>query len=150
MNREELAWAAGFFDGEGWTGLRGPTTVGMSVTQMELQPLVRFHNAVGVGTIYGRGTRGGWIWQAGNWADSQAAVAKLWRFMSEPKRAQAHAALREAIQGRSTSRSRHRNGRKTHCLREHPFSEENTYYDKLGRRVCKTCRGVRRSVIVDP
>lgn len=31
------------------------------------------------------------------------------------------------------------NAIKTHCLRGHLFSEENTYRDKKGGRVCRTC-----------
>lgn len=30
--------------------------------------------------------------------------------------------------------------RQTHCLRGHPFSPENTYVDRQGRRVCRSCK----------
>ena len=33
-----------------------------------------------------------------------------------------------------------RNARKTHCLRGHEFNEENTYIDKIGRRICRACK----------
>lgn len=29
---------------------------------------------------------------------------------------------------------------KTHCPKGHPYDEENTYIDKRGSRVCRTCR----------
>ena len=32
------------------------------------------------------------------------------------------------------------NGRKTHCLRGHPFDEQNTYMRPEGGRRCRTCR----------
>lgn len=35
------------------------------------------------------------------------------------------------------------NARKTECLRGHPFSDENTYYSKDGRRYCIACRDAR-------
>jgi hypothetical protein len=31
------------------------------------------------------------------------------------------------------------NARKTHCVRNHPFSPENTYITPNGRRQCRTC-----------
>jgi hypothetical protein len=36
----------------------------------------------------------------------------------------------------------HRNARKTHCLRGHEFTPENTWYLQGGRR-CKTCKRAR-------
>jgi len=35
------------------------------------------------------------------------------------------------------------NGGKTHCIRGHPFDEENTYITKAGKRSCRTCQRVR-------
>lgn len=35
------------------------------------------------------------------------------------------------------------NARKTHCLRGHPFSDDNTYYAKGGQRHCKECSRIR-------
>jgi hypothetical protein len=34
---------------------------------------------------------------------------------------------------------RHNNARKTHCLRGHEFTEDNTYVVGAGRRQCKAC-----------
>lgn len=34
---------------------------------------------------------------------------------------------------------------KTHCLRGHPYDEENTMWHKQGYRVCRACRAVRES-----
>ena len=38
-----------------------------------------------------------------------------------------------------------RNAAKTHCLRGHPFSGDNLWLEKDGRRHCRACRRVRRT-----
>ena len=37
-------------------------------------------------------------------------------------------------------RGRHGNQSKTHCIRNHEFTEENTYRDAGGGRHCRTCK----------
>lgn len=37
----------------------------------------------------------------------------------------------------------HRNTRKTHCVRGHEFTVENTYVRPKGSRMCRTCRVLR-------
>ncbi len=37
------------------------------------------------------------------------------------------------------------NARKTHCVRGHPFDEENTRLDSHGRRICRTCHRVQQA-----
>lgn len=83
MKKIELAWAAGFYDGEGSSkkicyhyktkkGIRKAPTknIMMSVSQAELEPLLRFQNAVkGIGHIngpyqYNTNKRPYWIWSA--------------------------------------------------------------------------------------
>lgn len=57
--REDRAWAAGFFDGEGWVGLkaagkdRPKRYAGVSITQLDREVLDRFHKIVEVGTVLG-------------------------------------------------------------------------------------------------
>lgn len=41
------------------------------------------------------------------------------------------------------------NARKTECLRGHPFSDENTYYSKDGRRYCRECGRIRGRAHLD-
>lgn len=95
MNREELAWAAGFFDGEGCFTIsrrRDVLTFTVAVVQRDERPLQRFRNAVGFGRIYAH--NGGMKrWQVGSFEQSQATVALLWPFLSGPKRDDATRAL---------------------------------------------------------
>lgn len=90
----ELAWAAGFFDGEGYTG-PGTGTMRMAVTQRKLEPLERFLNAVSLGKIY-EVKRGGWVWIATGQDNVVTALARLWPYLCTPKKNQA----REVIRGR--------------------------------------------------
>lgn len=52
---EDIAWAAGFFDGEGCItiGREARHTVRIKVKQVEREPLDRFHRIVGAGTVHG-------------------------------------------------------------------------------------------------
>lgn len=98
--REELAWAAGFFDGEGTThgGKRSDryngTMISMSVPQVKLLPLERFHSAVlGQGKIFLRNrakpnVQACYVWQAQNWRSVQAVSSMLWEFLSNIKKEQ--------------------------------------------------------------
>jgi hypothetical protein len=101
----EIAWAAGFFDGEGHTQAKKdkrsqyrPYSLGVCVGQAERAPLERFRLAVGAGSIRGRKRRSPkhapmWIWEAwGPAADK--ALDVLWPFLGETKRAQANEARR--------------------------------------------------------
>lgn len=45
--------------------------------------------------------------------------------------------------GRGRLRSAHRD--QTHCLKGHPFDEDNTYRPWPGRRMCRACRRVASS-----
>lgn len=102
----ELAWAAGFFDGEGTfiavrTNDRGTPRVQllMSVPQKDCRPLDRFQRAVGAGHIYRRRFKGNhygsdvWVWQVMGRQACCDAMLKLEPYLSEPKREQISRAL---------------------------------------------------------
>ncbi len=101
LNREELAWAAGFFDGEGHTGVVKPYNYPqMEVEQKYLPALQRFFEAVGgLGKITAydkplRPGRGGGVYY--RWYAHKAAreVFELLRpWLSPVKLAQAEAAF---------------------------------------------------------
>lgn len=102
MDKLELAWAAGFFDGEGCT-CNGKTPGGrlqfrISVGQTDIRPLERFLAAVGAGTINGpyyagvKNRKPRWDWIARG-QDGMAVCEKLFPYLSEPKQEQMLAAI---------------------------------------------------------
>lgn len=115
LDREDLAWAAGFFDGEG--NIRFNTrknknatnpkrlygTPQISLAQVHKAALKRFQRAVhGLGNIYGPYTHGKqkknpyWLFNTSSFEQAQAIVAMLWPWLGPVKRAQAKDALRQA------------------------------------------------------
>lgn len=100
VNREELAWAAGFFDGEGCTmatGL-GKRWARISITQVDREVLDRFHRATfGLGEIYGPY---GYVkgqpqlrYTLYGRPNVQAVIAALWPWLGTVKREQARRVL---------------------------------------------------------
>lgn len=53
MADNELAWAAGFFDGEGYSARKAGKYPHIGITQKERTVLDRFAAAVGAGKVYG-------------------------------------------------------------------------------------------------
>lgn len=107
-NREELAWAAGLFDGEGYIGChqrklpsgRGNARIALTVVQWhDADVIVRFHAAIGgLGRrSQRRRERGAIEYRLGiqTFEAVQAAVALLWPWLSGPKRAQATRSLEQ-------------------------------------------------------
>lgn len=103
--REQLAWAAGFFDGEGSIGLyknkRG-LMLHMDIGQANPYVLEKFLSVVGLGSVTGPRPRKNpnhsphWSWDATGFEKCQAVIALLWIWLSPVKRAQAAAALTSA------------------------------------------------------
>ena len=97
LDKSELAWAAGFFDGEGCSFLHGKIYPAMEVQQIAVNdehvPAVieRFYNATGkIGKLYNRkyDTRR-WSCAFHGWERAQTVLAMLWPYLSLVKRAQA-------------------------------------------------------------
>jgi hypothetical protein len=106
VEASELAWAAGFFDGEGCTSVtscrpkkralnqdRPMRGLRASLAQVELEPLLRFHRAVGVGAVrgpykYGTNKHPYFQWNASN-MDVIEVIDRLWPYLSTVKKKQA-------------------------------------------------------------
>lgn len=95
MSPTELAWAAGFFDGEGTTCKTkesyrsGSIATRFSVPQKGTVCLTRFQKALGgLGKIYPRTCRVS-LFAIARLEDVDKALTLLWPYLSEPKREQA-------------------------------------------------------------
>lgn len=95
LDREALAWAAGFYDGEGSVGLSGPggRYPQLRISQCHPEVLQRFRLAVGgIGFVTGPHPRPAprqdvWVYRTSG-MNAQAVAAMLWPFLSSVKRAQ--------------------------------------------------------------
>jgi hypothetical protein len=145
----ELAWAAGFFDGEGCTYLSSKTAknkythISISQTEKGLECLYRFQKALGgVGYFHERKINNpNWSRSFFLYIQKQSEVEKvlklLWPWLSEMKKSQAQKALSQATYI----------GTRTHCPKGHEYSQDNTRINSKNRRSCIICekeRGVNR------
>src|SRR5258708_158842 len=110
--REEVIWAAGFFDGEGHARSHKNYSrsgkyekyigVKLSIKQTDRRVLDRFQKAImGFGYIHSQKWDGIlthkplWYWQAGSFEQTQAVIAMLYQFLSPVKQEQCLNALKE-------------------------------------------------------
>lgn len=92
----ELAWAAGFFDGEGCTSLsrnRQYKLLAMNIGQVDRQPLERFVAAVGINKrILGPYKKGKnkpyYEISVNKFEEVQYVMCQLWKWLCKPKRDQ--------------------------------------------------------------
>lgn len=156
LNTHELAWAAGFFDGEGTVYARKRTPkrreLSLTIAQVETTTLHRFNRAVGsIGKVRGpyrtqlKGVakKPVYIFDAYGHPRVQAIIAMLWAWLGIPKRRQAIAAI-AAVLPYEKQRV------KDLCKRGHPLSGTgaNIRLQKLRNgyvaRVCQPCVKLRR------
>jgi hypothetical protein len=106
IDREELAWGAGFFDGEGcFCYSEAGQYVCVSIAQSERAPLDRFANAVGLGKVNGPyrqrhndrwSRKPQYVFRANGHDAIQAIAAMLWFKLGPTKREQAVTVLKRS------------------------------------------------------
>ena len=138
MTSIDIAWAAGFIEGEGCFQSRGPAAQ-IVVTQVQLEPLLRLQRIFG-----GHITRydhvpsrtGNWNpfhrWHVSN-IHARSIMMTVFVLMSPKRRTQIHKAL-APWRARNVA-AQHR----THCPRGHAYDNVNTYLQSNGSRRCRTC-----------
>jgi hypothetical protein len=98
IDREELAWCAGFFDGEGCTSVginrkgTNPTLI-FQVTQNEKSTLRRFNKATGNLCRYYKLSTGAWNLRTSRFETVQSIIAMLWFKLANVKKEQYKANL---------------------------------------------------------
>lgn len=113
MNREQLAWVAGFFDGEGSLGFYDTATARglyrskkliLQVSQKDPSLLYRVVSVVGFGKVRGPYLKGRkhevYRYTVQDFEHIQALIAMVWPWLGDPKRCQARGALGAAKQWR--------------------------------------------------
>lgn len=95
----ETAWAAGLFDGEGTTSVLAAQRdrwkyPRMSMAQKHPEVLERLQKIIG-GKIYKSNTRDIYNWNLYKATDVEAALHKLWPFLSSQKKEQAERVFKE-------------------------------------------------------
>jgi hypothetical protein len=149
INREELAWAAGFFDGEGhvrFDPVKDGGIISLRVAQNEPTILKRFHDAVlGIGNVkgpYGRLDGGNpyWRFECTNFEGVQAIVAMLWTFLSLTKKGQA----RKVLEAFPWSPIRRHNRKLNATVCRYGHSLEGAYVRVDGYRICRNCEKIKR------
>jgi hypothetical protein len=132
IDHERLAWAAGFFDGEGSTFAKsdrdrpGYHQLGVSVPQAGTStPLVleRFKSSLfGMGRIDPPSANGAYVWRARGFVDAQQTVVFLWPYLGEVKRRQARLAMGRVSDQFSTGENRARSPKSNPVLVAHRIS----------------------------
>jgi hypothetical protein len=162
MSQTELAWAAGFFDGEGNSRATG-ATIQLSAVQTSLEPLERLQRALGGrGRIVPRSIPNAkphwlpqWIWKCWTREDTAAAIEAMWPYLCSIKRmqfrrAQALCSMNHSFWRRGYHPNHGRARRAiTQCPQGHPYDDTNTlrYPNSSGgiSRSCRECRNRRSS-----
>jgi len=90
----DIAWAAGFFDGEGTTSILKTqrdkySYIRMGLSQKLHECLDRFYSIVQVGKIYTSNTRDIRSWNCYKYDDVVDVLNLLWPYLSEIKKQQA-------------------------------------------------------------
>ncbi len=93
-SREELAWAAGLFEGEGYIGM-SRVSPAMSLASTDEDVVQKFNQVVGLGRVcgpytytytYRKKSKPIWVWRAGGFTNVQAIGALLWFKLCDRRR----------------------------------------------------------------
>ncbi len=104
-NRENLAWVAGLFEGEGCIATAGGRwSINLASTDHDV--LVRLYEIVGVGHIngpYDRGHKPHWVWQSGSQQLVYAFLIAIYPWLGERRQDRAMTAIK-AIASRTPNK----------------------------------------------
>ena len=152
-SREEMAWAAGLFDGEGTIGVRrnGPAArtrrIGLALGMTDRTVVERFASALGgIGRVYEPRVSSRYplvkpvhVFAIHSFERTQATIAALWSWLSEPKRNQARRAL---VAWRQDPHRYHDETFARLCRRGHDLRNTRRVTPS-GSRWCEACQPIR-------
>lgn len=154
ISETDRAWLAGLVEGEGCftcnrkskSNLRYADCPAFAMAMTDLDIVQRAQAVTGLGLIKGPYTKGRskpiYYWYVSKAHEASALALWLYPYLGERRRSR----IRELVEP-WMALDHFGQQPKTHCLRGHPFDEENTYVweSKSGRRerVCRTCRRMR-------
>lgn len=137
LQKEPLAWAAGLFEGEGaiYTTGKSGTTLALAMTDEDV--VKRFSAVIGLPIkLRHRKGRNGHKdvaeWRTAKFEYAQAVISLFWSWFGQRRKLQAKTCLLKSIAGIRKP--------VTQCPQGHLYTTTNTYVDKTGSKVCKTCR----------
>lgn len=147
--REEVAWAAGLFEGEGsfftTKHPRGRVPyVGMQLQMVDRDTVERFHRIVGYGAVTAwqpsqESRQRVYCWRVQSVRAVVDLIPKFWPWLGERRRARAASLLAVAKDVLPNGRG--------HCAKGHPYTEANTRFwvrpEGTTKRICKTCERER-------
>jgi len=142
FQKEDLAWQAGLFDGEGSffkVGRRGGCA---SLSMTDKPSVVRYQSILGIGKVTKRDNspfKPVYECRVCSFEHVQYVASILWAWLGEAKKKDAIKVLKNMAKGRPSPGLGVHHTRKK-CANGHPFTEKTTYVDKKGVRVCKVCR----------
>jgi hypothetical protein len=145
FNREEVAWAAGLFEGEGcWSWNARTGSPGASMKSTDEDVLRKFVRIVGVGGVHGPHIGTGkpiWGWNVNSFQQVQHLACLFWVHLGDRRKEKLCERLTQSV-GHIATRYR------TSCPKGHLYSPENTYYTRgvtrygkeFVHKVCRECK----------
>jgi hypothetical protein len=142
---EEIAWAAGLFEGEGSMALGKTYAAQLVLCMTDEDAVARFADICGCGQIYPYpGRRAGkdkpqWRWVAGDKRSVEDVLGALMPWFCARRAARAV----ELLERLSTVQIRGKD--RTHCTHGHEYTPENTYWwgPRMTYRLCRVCMADR-------
>lgn len=137
MKVKDIAWAAGFLEGEACFSFNG--TPGVYANQVSREPLDRLRELFGGTIAWCKAQREGWSAQW-NWFITGKRAAGLMMTVYALMSSRRQARITEHLnRWRASPGYGAFNRSKTHCRNGHEYTEANTIKWR-NERVCRTCR----------
>ena len=147
-------WCAGFFQGEGYVGIRnknGIKALDIGITQYyDRTPLDRFAEFLETGSVngpYSNSKTNECYQYRKTGIDAEAALEKILPYLSGKKLEQAQNALNEMKEYRESrggfNKKNRKKNTKTHCPSGHDYSKFGKI-NPYGYTICKTCHAEQK------